>query len=76
MASGSESNVHAAVPESLEEAVIDTPEALREFISRVRSDDHRWCAVDTEADSMHSYETKLCLIQFVSGRRMAVIEDI
>ena len=64
------------VPESLEESVIDSPDQLRAFIDRVRQDDHRWCAVDTEADSMHSYETKLCLIQFVSGRRLAVIDPL
>ena len=25
---------------------------------------------------MHSYETKLCLIQFVSGRRLAIIDPL
>lgn len=64
------------VPETIEETVIETADALRDFIARVRSGDHRWCAVDTEADSMHSYETKLCLIQFASGGRLAIIDPL
>ncbi len=76
MASVSENESKLVIPESLEESVIDTPQALDAFIERVRGGDHRWCAVDTEADSMHSYETKLCLIQFVSGGRLAVIDPL
>ncbi len=60
----------------MEESIIDNTEQLEAFIGRVQADDHRWCAVDTEADSMHSYETKLCLIQFVSGRRLAIIDPL
>ncbi|MCB1061950.1 MAG: HRDC domain-containing protein [Verrucomicrobiae bacterium] len=76
MASESEHEMKLMVPASLEETIIDTAEALEAFIERVRATDHRWCAVDTEADSMHSYETKLCLIQFVSGNRLAVIDPL
>lgn len=76
MVPDSEVRLDEGVPTSLEESVIDTAEGLREFIDRVRAGDHRWCAVDTEADSMHSYETKLCLIQFVSGARLAVIDPL
>ncbi|MCB1232013.1 MAG: HRDC domain-containing protein [Verrucomicrobiae bacterium] len=76
MASSTEKQGPSRVPESLEESVIDTPEELRAFIERIRDGNHRWCAVDTEADSMHSYETKLCLIQFVSGNRLAVIDPL
>ena len=72
----SESEGYATVPETLEETVIETPEALQAFIGRVRAGDHRWCSVDTEADSMHSYETKLCLIQFASAGRLAVIDPL
>jgi len=64
-------------PDFLEEAQIDTPEALDAFITRVRDEDGTgWLAVDTEADSMHSYETKLCLIQFASRKRLAVIDPL
>ncbi len=76
MLTDSDNQPHEAVPPSIEESVIDTVDALRGFIERVRAGDHRWCAVDTEADSMHSYETKLCLIQFVSGGRLAVIDPL
>ena len=76
MENSSDTEPKATVPVSQEEAIIDTAEALREFVDRVRKDDHRWCAVDTEADSMHSYETKLCLIQFVSGARLAIIDPL
>lgn len=71
-----EAEPFSTVPDSLEESIIDSSGALRAFVGRVREDDHRWCAVDTEADSMHSYETKLCLIQFVSGRRLAIIDPL
>ncbi len=34
------------------------------------------CAVDTEADSLHSYREKLCLIQFHCGGRNAIIDPL
>lgn len=56
---------------------MDSPEALEAFITVVRqNDDLRWLAIDTEADSMHSYETKLCLLQFASNNRLAVIDPL
>ena len=76
MASVTEKEVLLEVPESIEETVIETADDLRAFLDRVQADGNPWCAVDTEADSMHSYETKLCLIQFVSGRRLAVIDPL
>lgn len=76
MSDFSEKADHLSVPVTLEEAIIETPEALSAFIDRVRAGDHRWCSVDTEADSMHSYETKLCLIQFASAGRLAVIDPL
>jgi len=42
--------------------VIDTSELLAGFISRLRTAD--WVAMDTEADSLHSYPEKVCLVQF------------
>ncbi len=41
--------------------VIDAAEKLAEWIGRVRA--AAWLAVDTEADSLHAYPEKLCLIQ-------------
>jgi ribonuclease D len=41
--------------------VIDTKEKLAAFLPVVRAAD--WIAVDTEADSLHAYPEKVCLIQ-------------
>lgn len=41
--------------------MIDTPEALEAFLPVLRA--APWVAVDTEADSLHAYPEKLCLIQ-------------
>src|SRR5256885_11265968 len=41
--------------------VIDTDEKLAAFLPRLRKAD--WVAVDTEADSLHAYPEKLCLMQ-------------
>ena len=59
------------------ETFIDTPGGLREFIARAeRSGSFAACSMDTEADSMHSYETKLCLIQFSLPDALAVIDPL
>jgi ribonuclease D len=42
--------------------VIDTDERLAEFLPRLRAAE--WIALDTEADSLHAYPAKLCLLQF------------
>ena len=42
-------------------AVIDTPERLEEALSEL--DHASWLALDTEADSLHAYPEKLCLLQ-------------
>ena len=41
--------------------VINTPGQLDELLPRLR--DAAWLAIDTEADSLHSYPEKLCLVQ-------------
>lgn len=41
--------------------MISTTAELRELASRVRESD--WVALDTEADSLHAYPEKLCLLQ-------------
>src|SRR2546426_9262389 len=43
------------------ESVIDSDELLADWLPRVRAAD--WVAIDTEADSLHAYPEKLCLIQ-------------
>ena len=49
-------------------AVIDTDQKLNAFLPRIRSAD--WIALDTEADSLHAYPEKLCLVQIsLPGRR-------
>lgn len=42
-------------------AVINTDDKLAEFISRLRQAE--WIALDTEADSLHAYPEKLCVLQ-------------
>jgi ribonuclease D len=41
--------------------VVDTEQKLQEFLPVLR--DASWVAVDTEADSLHAYPEKVCLIQ-------------
>jgi ribonuclease D len=41
--------------------VIDTEKRLLEFLPRVEAAE--WVAIDTEADSLHAYPEKLCLLQ-------------
>jgi ribonuclease D len=41
--------------------VIDTEQKLAEFLPDLRAAD--WIALDTEADSLHAYPEKLCLLQ-------------
>jgi ribonuclease D len=41
--------------------VIDTEQDLKKLIPKVRA--APWAAVDTEADSLHAYPEKLCLVQ-------------
>jgi ribonuclease D len=50
--------------------VIDTNETLAAFLPIVRAAE--WVAVDTEADSLHAYPEKVCLIQIstVAGDRL------
>jgi ribonuclease D len=42
--------------------VIDRETQLADFLSQLR--DASWVALDTEADSLHAYPEKLCLLQF------------
>ena len=51
-------------------AVIETDEKLAAFLPTLRA--ATWVAVDTEADSLHAYPEKVCLIQIstVAGDRL------
>lgn len=62
--------------EALPESYIDKPEQVLQLVDRLKERGEIWCTVDTEADSMHSYETKLCLIQFATAHEMAVIDPL
>lgn len=62
---------------TLPESYIDSEEDLAAFLTKERHDsEYSACAIDTEADSMHSYETKLCLIQFATASELAVIDPL
>lgn len=65
------------VLESASETHIEGIDALRQFIDMVSAGGRfEACSIDTEADSMHSYETKLCLIQFSVPGALAIIDPL
>jgi ribonuclease D len=51
-------------------AVVDNEQKLQEFLPTLRN--ATWVAVDTEADSLHAYPEKVCLIQIstLTGDRL------
>jgi ribonuclease D len=61
---------------------VDTPEALAALMQRIRAQREqepreKWrCGIDTEADSLHHYDEKLCLIQLVYGTEFALIDPL
>lgn len=59
---------------------VRTTGELREFLEMLigneKPGEQRVCAVDTEADSLHCYEEKLCLIQFAGGGHFAIIDPL
>ena len=62
---------------SIPESYIDSLADLEAFIASVPADqEYAACSIDTEADSMHSYETKLCLIQFSMPGQLAIIDPL
>lgn len=59
---------------------IDTPEHLNQWIAQMRlwlseSLDKR-CCLDTEADSLHHYHEKLCLLQVNCAGRYALVDPL
>lgn len=65
------------MPDSaLSDCYIATPEALAALLSRIPSGPGVRCAIDTEADSLHSYKEKLCLIQLACGKEKVIIDPL
>lgn len=56
------------------QSMIASGEALDGLLDRWRGD--RVIAVDTEADSLHSYREKLCLVQLSTGSDMALVDPL
>ena len=54
--------------------MIDSDNKLADFISRIRNAE--WIALDTEADSLHAYPEKLCLIQVSIEGEDALIDPL
>ncbi len=55
---------------------IATPAALEAWLSRLPQEEGVRVALDTEADSLHSYREKLCLIQMGVGDIKALIDPL
>jgi ribonuclease D len=54
--------------------VIDTDEKLTAWLAKTR--DATWLALDTEADSLHAYPEKLCLIQISTAAGDDLIDPL
>ena len=54
--------------------MIDTPAMLTGFVARLRAAD--WVAMDTEADSLHPYPEKVCLMQFSMPGEDALVDPL
>ena len=54
--------------------MIDTEEKLSTYLARVQS--VSWMAVDTEADSLHAYPEKVCLIQITTSEGDELIDPL
>ena len=55
-------------------AVIDTEQKLAEFLPALRA--ATWVAVDTEADSLHAYPEKVCLIQISTAAGDRLVDPL
>src|SRR3954470_15893340 len=55
-------------------SVIDTEQRLAAFLERLRA--ATWVAVDTEADSLHAYPEKVCLIQISTVAGDALLDPL
>jgi ribonuclease D len=59
---------------ALTQSVIDQQASLEEFLPSLHA--ATWIAVDTEADSLHSYPEKLCLIQISTSAGDVLIDPL
>lgn len=69
-----------AGPTTTDHEFIDTPEHLAKWLGEMRqwlatSPDKR-CCLDTEADSLHHYHEKLCLLQVNCAGRYALVDPL
>jgi ribonuclease D len=55
-------------------AYIDAQDALAKLTERLRTVE--WVAVDTEADSLHHYYEKVCLIQLTAGDASYIVDPL
>jgi len=60
--------------ESLQPTWVDTPDGVKEVADLCARSDR--FALDTEADSMHSYFHKVCLIQVTADDRNMVVDPL
>ena len=64
----------------LEAAYIDTPQGLSVVVDEMwklqKQDPGFRCCLDTEADSLHHYAEKLCLVQLAYGDKFALIDPL
>lgn len=70
----------AAAPTTADYEFIDTPAHLDRWLGQMRrwlaeSPDKR-CCLDTEADSLHHYHEKLCLLQVNCAGRYALVDPL
>ncbi|MEX1045354.1 MAG: hypothetical protein WEC73_04425 [Chthoniobacterales bacterium] len=54
--------------------MISTPEQLADFTARL--DTHQVIGIDTEADSLHSYHEKICLVQVCSPDGFFLVDPL
>ena len=54
--------------------LIDNQDQLKEFLPALRKTD--WVGLDTEADSLHSYPEKLCLLQISLPGKDVLIDPL
>ncbi|TAK96965.1 MAG: ribonuclease D [Verrucomicrobia bacterium] len=54
--------------------VIDTEQLLAEYLPVIRAAE--WIAVDTEADSLHAYPEKVCLIQISTAQGDRLVDPL
>jgi ribonuclease D len=62
-----------APPENLRQPVTD-PKELNELLAHYAQSAH--VGIDTEADGMHSYREKLCLVQISDGARHELVDPL